>query len=309
MEFESSFILRSDQCVLHEDEASVVRRGAETAPLRPGNQSSHMETPDVHREASRPLESRVVAVTHPESPNDSFTKRLSALGARVLKYPSIEIAPPEDPGALEESLSRLGEYDWLLLTSKSAVDAVFAVFQRRGWDWGRKETCRIAVVGQGTANRLEGMGIPPDLIPETFSGTGLAECLLKQGDVRGKRFLFPCSEIAREDLCRLLSEAGGVVDRVTAYRTVTSTCKWPDREPLLAGEVDAVCFTSSSTVSGFWERLGEEEFRRFGSQTLCLSIGRKTTETLEHLDVKSIAEAKVSSFDGLVELILERFGE
>jgi uroporphyrinogen III methyltransferase/synthase len=268
-----------------------------------------MSPPCNENDGSRPLERLVVAVTHPDSSDDPFTKRLSALGAKVLKYPSIEIAPPEDPSALEESLSRLGEYDWLLLTSKSAVDAVFDVFERRGWNFGKKGTCRIAVVGQGTAKRLEGIGISPDLIPGTFSGTGLGECLLKQGDVRGRRFLFPCSEIAREDLCRLLSEAGGLLDRVTAYRTVTSTCEWPDRGPLLAGEVDGVCFTSSSTVSGFRERLGEEEFRRAVSRTLCLSIGRKTTETLEHFDVRNIAEARVSSFDGLVDLILERLGE
>ena len=240
----------------------------------------------------------MVAVTHPVSSVDPFKAKLSDLGARVLEYPSIQIAPPEDPSALEERLSRLAEYDWVLLTSKSAVDAVSEVFRRKQWDFGRKGKCRIAAVGQGTANRLERIGAAPDLIPETFSGTGLAECLVQREEVKGKRFLFPCSEIAREDLCRLLSEAGGDVDRVTAYRTVTSAYEWPDRELLFAGKVDAVCFTSSSTVSGFQERLGDENFKRVVDGVLCLSIGSKTSKTLERLGARNVAEARVSSFDG-----------
>jgi uroporphyrinogen III methyltransferase / synthase len=268
-----------------------------------------MQPADVHNEEHPPLEGLVVAVTHPISSDDPFASRLRSLGADVLECPSIQIVPPEDSVALEESLARLREYDWVLLTSKSAVDAVHDVFQRNGWDFGRRGDCRIAVVGRGTGARLERIGLEPDLVPETFSGSGLAERLIRQGDANGKRFLFPCSEIAREDLCRLLSEAGGHVDRVTAYRTVTSTYEWPDREALLAGDVDAVCFTSSSTVSGFRERLGEENFQRVVASALCLSIGSKTSKTLNDLGVKGIVEAKVSSFDGLVDLILERFGE
>ena len=77
----------------------------------------------------------------------------------------------------------------------------------------------------------------------------------------------------------------------------TST-SWQKENP------DGVLFASSSAVAGFLERLGETNSKKILKETLCLSIGRKTTATLRDHGAARIAEASTSDFEGLLDLTL-----
>ena len=241
---------------------------------------------------SPPLQGVCLVLTHPAAEEDVLREALRANGAEVLECPCIEIVPPEESAPLRALVRKLGDYHWLLLTSKNAVDALADTLEELKLDARAAAACKIGVVGDATARRLwERLRLRPDVIPSEFTGEGLAETLVSRGEISGRRFLFPCSEIAREDLPKRLEEAGGIVDRVTSYRTVTPSAEWPCRDRLEPGQVQGVVFTSSSTVTGFWEKMGAKPFADLFKDTIAFSIGKKTTATLRELGVSNVREA------------------
>ena len=84
------------------------------------------------------------------------------------------------------------------------------------------------------------------------------------------------------------------------------------RERMKSGEVDAVTFTSSSTVRNFRELLvdvaGDEVFSRLMENVACLSIGPITSKTAVEAGLSIAAEASEYTIAGLVEATREHFG-
>ena len=82
-------------------------------------------------------------------------------------------------------------------------------------------------------------------MPDTY----VAEAIVEQiGDVRGLRILLPRADIARKALAEGLRAGGAQVDEVAAYRTVPGAGSAEMARSLQASTVDAITFTSSSTV-------------------------------------------------------------
>src|SRR6185369_3447735 len=102
-----------------------------------------------------------------------------------------------------------------------------------------------------TAEELKKYGIKADLIPEKFTGEGLAEALV-QSQVEGNRILLPRASQASEILPETLTDAGASVTIAPAYQNVPPQGRKDElREQLQNGSVDLVTFTSSSTVNNF----------------------------------------------------------
>src|SRR4029079_10816640 len=102
-----------------------------------------------------------------------------------------------------------------------------------------------------TAAALAQYALPVEVIPEDFRAEGLRDALGKTA-VAGQRFLLPRAAGARPLLPQALQQLGARVDEAIAYRSV-SAGPLPEvtRQSLLAGEVDLLTFTSSSTVDNF----------------------------------------------------------
>ncbi|MCA9423567.1 MAG: uroporphyrinogen-III C-methyltransferase [Candidatus Omnitrophica bacterium] len=256
-----------------------------------------------HVQNSLPLRDKLFVLTHPAEADDPLQTRLSQWGAGVLLCPSIRIDPVEESTDLIKKLTHMEDYDWVLFTSKNAVRAVREIFQELGWDIRRFGNVKIAAVGQATSRLLEDWGIVPDLVPENFTAEDLFRQLESEGEVEGRSFLFPCSEIARETLEKSILAGGGEFDRVTAYRTVAIEEPWHPDIPLSELSIDGICFTSSSTVRGFRARIGSEAFQVLANSTPMYSIGPKTSQTLAEIGARDIRESEVSDLEGLSDYI------
>jgi uroporphyrinogen-III synthase len=188
-----------------------------------------------------------------------------------------------DPAALDAALGRIQSYDWVIFTSRNAVDAVFR----------RTPTLRgprVAAVGTATREALDSRRVKPDLVPAEQRAEGLLQAI---GEVRNKRILFPRADIARRTLPDGLKERGAVVDEVVAYHTRPNGSERPD----LSG-VDAVTFTSSSTVRNFLEGGPVPA----GARVVC--IGPVTAETARELGLDVTEVAGDYSEDGLVAALI-----
>ena len=188
-------------------------------------------------------------------------------GAVPLSYPCIDMAPPLDSAPLARALDELsrGWFDWLVLTSANAVRAVAVAAREAGsrrWEAGlrRGRSTRAGLLSpqlvRGPRER-SGIcsGVAVALQPETYTAADLAKELVarKPGAV-----LLPLADRARDILPQALRAAGAAVRAVTAYRTVVGQGGVDLAELLRRGEVDAVLFTSPSTVDNLAVRLQQD---------------------------------------------------
>ena len=114
------------------------------------------------------------------------------------------------------------------------------------------------------------------------------------------RLLLARAEHARDVLPDGLRARGYDVDVLPLYRTRAAE---PDPAILArvrAGTVDAVTFTSSSTVRNFVDLVGPLD-----PQPCAVSIGPVTSETARARGLRVDAEATEHTIDGLVAALLE----
>ena len=251
-----------------------------------------------------PLFGRRVMVTRARAQAGGLSARLAELGAYPVEIPTIEIRPPEDFGELDSGLRSVSGFDWVAFTSANAARATLDRLMEIGMDARALHGVRVAAMGRATESELLKWGVRADLVPERANSRGLAAALAERG-VRGARILLPRSEIATEELPERLRSEGAVVEEASAYRnTIPDDSREALREAVSAG-VDAVTFTSSSTVTNLLRLLDDDVSALSGAVIAC--IGPTTAATAGRLGLKVDIVARVASTESLAESLIERF--
>ncbi len=199
------------------------------------------------------LTGKQIVITRAPGQAPVFARLLRERGAEPLLYPCIDIAPPADPAPLDAALHEAarGAFDWLVLTSSNSAQAVASRLSEFGLRL--PAVLRVAAVGTATAEAARQLlGVQASLIPETYTAQALAGALLPAA---GKRFLLPKSALAGDALAQTLLDAGALVTVVSAYETVLGSGGVDLPALLAAGAVDAITFTSPSTVNNLLARL------------------------------------------------------
>ena len=248
----------------------------------------------------RPLAGWRVLVTRTRRQASTLAEALTAEGAEPVLLPAIEIARRAEPAAVHAAIDALStrRYAWVAFTSPNAVDAWFHLVREGGHDARLFADTGIAAVGAATARALEAHGLAADLLPSRGSGEGLADALLERG-VEGARVLVPRAERADPALIDGLSTAGATVDEVTLYLAAPPAA--PPREVLdaiRAGEIDAVTFTSRSTVRNLASLLDGDLEPLRGAVVAC--IGPQTAEAAVEAGLPPQVVAEEPSVDALV---------
>jgi uroporphyrinogen-III synthase len=265
--------------------------------------------------------SPLIAVTHPKRDQDSLVAALEALGAEIVRIPTVSIEPAEDYAPLDRALEDLESFDWIVFTSGNAVEAVAT---RPAWGAAHTKTLprlRVAAVGAATAARLAGLGVTAEVVPSKAGGAALAAALAEPAaggpapaDARrpleGVRILWPRSDIARDEMRDALVAAGaGLVDPV-AYRTVPAGADpaGPDihglRPRLEAGEIAAVTFMSPSAARNLAPALGVPDLALLAGRTVIASIGPTTSTALRELGAPPIVESSARTGEDLAATLI-----
>jgi len=256
-----------------------------------------------------------ILITRPRNQADSFASSLIDAGFEPVFFPVIEIRPFEENVALDRAIEKLGCYDWIVFTSVNGVDAFFERFNlhRRDTENAKENKTNLrelsgsavktAAIGPKTAASLEARGVKPDFVPDEY----VAEAILPGlGDLRGRWVLLPRAEIARKALPEAIVEAGGVAHEIAVYQTIPAE---PDADGLAAlkSGVDAVTFTSPSTVTNFVEIIRSEGLNPFhlpGNPKIAC-IGPITQKAAEEAGYFDVIVANEYTTNGLVKLLQE----
>jgi uroporphyrinogen III methyltransferase/synthase len=253
-----------------------------------------------------PLFGRRIVLTRTREQAGELRDRLEELGAEVVELPTIEIRPPASWEALDDAISRLGEFQFLLVTSVNGVRNFLARLKAGGRDLRDLKGLRIGAIGPATAAEFARAGIRVDFVPREYRAEGLLEAM-KNFELEGKAVLIPRAKVARDLVPRTLAARGARVEVVEAYETVVPELPREELDRLLASPPDAITFTSSSTASNFAKLLGKRKPAEVLGGAAIASIGPVTSETLRKLGLRVTVEAKESTIPGLVEALKEHF--
>jgi uroporphyrinogen III methyltransferase/synthase len=259
----------------------------------------------------RPLFGRRIVVTRSREQAAELVDMLEERGAEAIQAPTIRIMPPEDGDALDRAAATAAGYGWIVFTSTNAVDAFFGrLLQHR--DIRELKGVRLCAIGPSTADRVARYGLRADLVPDESRAEGVFEALKAAGPLQGVRVLLPRADIAREVLPDQLREAGADVTDVVAYRTVLGTNERDADHDiyrmLLDRQIDAVTFTSASTVRSFVRMLGEEQAADLLKTTVVAAIGPVTAEAAEQLGIHVAVVPKKYTVPDLIDALVEHFG-
>jgi len=186
-------------------------------------------------------------------------QRILVLGMHPEKYrhlgniihrPIIDCIAIEDYSQADAVLKRLAAFDWIVFTSANSIEFFFQRLHTIGSDARDLASIKVAVIGKTSAKKLTEFGIIANMYPDTESSAGLLEKFGSIG-VKQKNILLPKSEIASSELPNGLVDIGAVVENLPLYKTIEI-----DPGEIDFDYVDAIFFTSGSTIRAFVKKFG-----------------------------------------------------
>ncbi len=253
---------------------------------------------------NRPLFGKRILVTRACHQASALSKLLVERGAQPIELPTIDIQRVPDAGELDQAISNLAQYQWIIFTSVNGVETFFERVHSLKLDTRALNGLKVAAIGPATSKALEQKGIMSDYCPDVYTSKGIIT-RLRSLNIAGQRFLLPRTDIADKELTESITRLGGEVHEIAIYRTAPARSLSRVIEILSSGEIDVITFTSSSTVSNLVTALKKEEVTLNGIKTAC--IGPKTAEATVKAGLNVDIVASEHTIPGLVAAIEEYF--
>ncbi|MCB4756413.1 MAG: uroporphyrinogen-III synthase [Elusimicrobia bacterium] len=273
-------------------------------PAKAGVQNNGLD-PDFRRDddfhQDFPLLGKTVVVTRPRNQSEELVALLKNRGARVVVCPAIKIVPLMSASLSTGLKSRLAAggplCDWLVFLSANGV----RYFEKL---LGRSRQClagvKICAVGPKTRQAIQAQGWVVNKMAPVYRSESLLKVL---GRVRGQRILIPRGKGGPKDFILRLKANGAIVEELPVYKTVfVSPPPRLVKKRLLNG-VDAVLFTSPSTVEGFRRFFNNNEWTRVFRSAVAASIGPTTSRALQRIHVKCMVQAKRATAADVVKAL------
>jgi len=245
-----------------------------------------------------------ILVTRARQQSGLLSEQLRFQGARVSEIPTIEIAPPKTWKSLDQALSQIHSFDWILFTSVNGVEAFFERLYHTRLDVRALAQAKIGVIGPTTGEKLRHYGLRPDLIATQFRAEGLLKKLPSK-QIKNKKILLARAQEAREILPDTLRKRGAHVCVAPVYRSITPTSSRMELVDLLQNDrPNLITFASSSMVDNFVKLLSRRPSLLTSAKKIpAACIGPITTTTARQHGFKVVIEPKKYMIAELVKAV------
>ncbi|NOT22244.1 MAG: uroporphyrinogen-III C-methyltransferase [Nitrospiraceae bacterium] len=259
---------------------------------------------------TKPLFGKRIVLTRAQEQAREFSQILAAYGAEPVEVPTIQIVPPPSWQAIDDAVTRLNTYQWLIFTSVNGVKPFMERLHVAKKDTRALANLRLCAIGPRTAQELGTYGLAPDVVPAEYQAEGVIAALAAVG-IGGSRILIPRAEVAREILPEQLRALGATVDVIPVYRTIVPAVDVASlTEQFHDGQVAVATFTSSSTVRNFVEIFGgQDAVRPLLARVLIACIGPITARTAEEHGLTVRIMPAENTVPALAEAIVRHFKE
>jgi len=242
-----------------------------------------------------------VLVTRPIDQQGKLVELIEAEGGRAVSFPTIEIAPTNEPRQLVDILRKLDSFNLAVFVSPNAAHFVFAELKNNQLEL--PEALLLACVGKGCAQSVEENGYTVHAMPVSGIGSeGLLQHELLQV-MQGKRVVIFRGNGGRELLADSLRERGAEVVYSECYRR-----KIPDTDPasLLeqwhSGGIDYVTITSTQAFTNLAKMIGSEG-NQLLSNTPLIALSERIANVAENSGCQFVITTSDTSDHAIVSAI------
>jgi len=191
----------------------------------------------------------------------------------IIHQPLIELKPLDDYTDVDRQLQQIDAFDWIVFTSKYAVNYFFGRLQMIGKDTRSLVNLSVASIGKRTTDALSKYGVQPDLQPEKESSEGLLEVFSDHASkTESFQILIPRSSLARKTLPNGLENLGYYVTPLIIYQNIPAVIS--DKIDLKT--IDIIVFTSPSTIVNF-----RKIYDGIPAHVQCITAGPETEKELK----------------------------
>ncbi|NQU38417.1 MAG: uroporphyrinogen-III C-methyltransferase [Lentisphaerae bacterium] len=206
-------------------------------------------------------------------------------GGLPVPLPLIELTPT---AAARDAAAGAAGYDWLIVTSPSAVRCLLAGLHEGAGDV--RELPRIMACGPGTLRELRAAGLQAAAVPEQGFGAEGIVALAKERIASGAKVLRVRSDKAGPSLAEALREQGLEVDDICIYHNTPVT---PSELP----PFDTAFFASSSAVNAFMALWGTDPL----TDKTVLAIGQPTARALDTAGLTDLLISPEATVEDAIE--------
>ncbi|MFC3883104.1 uroporphyrinogen-III synthase [Bacillus songklensis] len=253
-----------------------------------------------------PLFLKKILVTRGSRQASTFSKLIKEEGGIPVEMPLLSFQLIDNEDSMKV-LKELHTFQWLILTSQNGVSFLMELLQKYHINEKILNKLKIAVVGRKTELELKKHGLKAAVVPEQYVAENLLESLLPCLH-QGERILIVRGNLARTVIKEGLEEHGYEVGELIVYETVPNdSVKQQLRELLTAGNLDAITFTSSSTVSFFVEMVSDLPWLSLIKGCPIVCIGPITAETAESFGITEYLIPQQYTISGMIEVLNHHF--
>ena len=243
------------------------------------------------------LKGRSVLITRTTEGNLIEREKLERLGAKVIELATIKISPPSSWEKLDQAISSLDKFDWIVFTSANGVRSFF---ERVSKNFTKELSLKFACVGSATRNTLENLGFTSSFEPSEFLTDVLGRELATSFDLRHKKILLVRAEDTDHEVARKLGRAGSDVWEAPAYSTHLQKQEFSQ---WILDEVTDITLMSPSSVAGLISSIPVKEIRSRRIRVYC--IGPVTAKAAEEKGFNVHSVAETHTLDGLIQSMVE----
>lgn len=249
------------------------------------------------------LSGQKILVTRARTQASILADKLEQQGAEVFQCPMIRIMPLDEYTQMDNELSSIEKYQWIVFTSINGVEHFFERMKKCKIDI-RKIKAKIAVIGYETKKILEAKGFIVDYMPTIYTSEELAKGL-KSLIAYGDNILLSRADIADKKIVQVLKASGAICTDLAVYKTIIDERYKVKLITLLKEEsLDYITFASSATVENFIKLLGTEN-KKLLDNIKIVCIGFVTAKKAEQSGLKNIFISKIHTIDGMIETIIK----
>jgi uroporphyrinogen-III synthase len=241
-----------------------------------------------------------VLVTRPQHQAENLCRLIAEQGGIAVRFPTLAIVECDDLLAIQNTLTQLNGFQWLIFISANAVN--FALKANDG-KIPHSKVRQIAAIGKATANALAMAGVPVDLHPEQPYNSEALLAMPPLQQVQGQKILIVRGEGGREELADTLHQRGADIHYLNVYKRIIPSTSNTDVVNLLEqNKLDVITVTSAEILQNLLIMLSEAYHRQLFSLPLVV-VSDRIKQLATELGFKRIAVAGSPSDEAILETI------
>lgn len=248
------------------------------------------------KERLKPVKSILVSQPKPKDDKSPYYKLAEKYGIKVDFRPFIQVDPVDVKEFRNQKIGLL-DYSAVIFTSRNAVDHYFTMCQQVKADV--PADMKYYCISDQTAHYLQKYITirKRKIFTGTRTAADLIEVLKKHPD---EKYLFPCSNIRKDDIPNFLKENNYQFDEVVLYKTVAS-----DLSDLAEIKYDIIAFFSPSGINSLFVNF--PDFKQ--ENTRLAAFGPTTAKAVKERGLILDIEAPLPnapSMTGALELYIKK---